>query len=35
VLSSGTHTITIVNTGQHNSASSGINIAIDWSDVTP
>ena len=33
VLSAGTHTLTIVNTGQKNSASSGINIAIDRADV--
>jgi hypothetical protein len=35
VLSSGSHTVTVVNTGQKNSASSGINIAIDRADVTP
>jgi len=33
VLTSGAHTITIVNTGQRNGASSGINIAIDRADV--
>ncbi len=34
VLASGSHTVTIVNTGQRNRASSGINIAIDRADVT-
>jgi hypothetical protein len=33
VLSTGTHTLTIVNTGTKNSASSGTNIAIDRADV--
>ena len=33
MLSTGTHTLTIVNTGQKNSASSGNNIAIDRADV--
>ncbi|HEY1734428.1 MAG TPA: hypothetical protein VGG23_08280, partial [Acidimicrobiales bacterium] len=33
VLPTGTHTLTIVNTGQKNAASSGINIAIDRADV--
>ncbi|GAA2015415.1 RICIN domain-containing protein [Catenulispora yoronensis] len=33
-LAAGAHTITIVNTGNRNSASSGINIAIDRADVT-
>jgi hypothetical protein len=33
MLTTGTHTLTIVNTGQKNSASSGINIAIDRADV--
>jgi hypothetical protein len=33
VLSTGTHTLTIVNTGQKDSASSGYNIAIDRADV--
>ncbi|MEZ0070356.1 hypothetical protein ABIA32_006409 [Streptacidiphilus sp. MAP12-20] len=35
VLAAGSHTLTIVNTGNHNSASTGINIAIDRADVTP
>jgi Carbohydrate esterase 2 N-terminal len=35
VLAAGAHTLTIVNTGQKNSASSGFNIAIDRADVTP
>jgi hypothetical protein len=35
VLASGAHSITIVNTGQHNGASSGINVAIDRADVSP
>jgi len=35
VLAAGSHTLTIVNTGQHNSASTGINIAIDRADVIP
>src|SRR6185437_15852546 len=35
VLSSGSHTLTIVNTGTKNSASSGDNIALDRADVTP
>ncbi|HWG23059.1 hypothetical protein [Actinospica sp.] len=34
VLASGSHTLSIVNTGQKNSASSGTNIAIDRADVT-
>jgi len=34
VLASGAHTVTIVNTGQRNTASSGINIAVDRADVT-
>jgi hypothetical protein len=34
-LTSGAHTITITNTGQRNTASSGNNIAIDRADVTP
>ena len=34
VLSEGSHTLTIVNTGAKNSASSGDNIAIDRADVT-
>jgi hypothetical protein len=34
VLPSGAHTVTIVNTGQRNPASSGINIALDRADVT-
>ena len=33
VLPTGTHTLTIVNTGQKNSASSGYNIAVDRADV--
>jgi len=33
MLPTGTHTLTIVNTGQKNSASSGDNIAIDRADV--
>jgi hypothetical protein len=33
-LASGPHTVTIVNTGNRNAASSGINIAIDRADVT-
>ena len=33
-LASGTHTVTITNTGQRNGSSSGINIAIDRSDGT-
>jgi Effector Associated Constant Component 1 len=33
LLPAGTHTLTIVNTGTHNSASSGINIAIDRVEV--
>ena len=33
-LSSASHTVTIVNTGNRNSASSGINIALDRADVT-
>lgn len=33
-LAAGTHTLTIVNTGQKDAASSGINIAIDRADVT-
>ena len=35
VLSAGSHTLTIVNTGTKNSASSGDNIAVDRADVTP
>ena len=35
VLAEGSHTLTIVNTGQKNSASSGFNIAIDRADITP
>ncbi len=35
VLSRGTHTLTIVNTGQHNTASTGTNVTIDRADVTP
>jgi hypothetical protein len=34
VLGSGAHTVTIVNTGQRNGASSGINIALDRADVS-
>jgi hypothetical protein len=34
VLASGTHTVTITNTGQRNGSSSGNNIAIDRADVT-
>jgi hypothetical protein len=34
VLTSATHTITIVNTGRRNGASSGINIALDRADVS-
>jgi hypothetical protein len=34
VLASSSHTLTIVNTGNKNGASSGINIAIDRADVT-
>jgi hypothetical protein len=34
-LAAGPHTLTIVNTGNRNSASAGINIAIDRADVTP
>jgi hypothetical protein len=34
VLAAGSHTITIVNTGNRNAASSGINIAIDRADIT-
>jgi len=34
VLTSGAHTVTIVNTGNRNGASSGINIAIDRADIT-
>ncbi|MEV6927222.1 hypothetical protein AB0M46_22350 [Dactylosporangium sp. NPDC051485] len=34
VLASGSHTITIVNTGTKNSTSSGINIALDRADIT-
>jgi hypothetical protein len=34
VLACGAHTLTIVNTGQRNSASTGINIAIDRTDIT-
>jgi len=33
-LSTGAHTLTIVNTGQRNAASSGTNIAIDRADIT-
>jgi len=33
-LAAGAHTLTIVNTGQRNPASSGLNIAIDRADVT-
>lgn len=33
-LPAGAHTLTIVNTGQKNSASAGFNIAIDRADVT-
>ncbi len=33
-LASGPHTVTIVNTGQRNAASTGINIALDRADVT-
>ncbi|ACU71524.1 hypothetical protein Caci_2607 [Catenulispora acidiphila DSM 44928] len=33
-LAAGSHTLTIINTGNHNSASTGINIAIDRADVT-
>ena len=35
VLSAGTHSLRIVNTGQRNAASSGINIAVDRVDVSP
>jgi hypothetical protein len=35
VLAAGSHTLTIVNTGTKNGASSGTNIAIDRADVTP
>jgi hypothetical protein len=34
VLAAGPHTLTIVNTGQRNPASTGINIALDRADVT-
>ncbi|NJP46457.1 glycoside hydrolase family protein [Actinacidiphila epipremni] len=34
VLSPGAHTLTLVNTGQRNGASSGNNVAIDRADVT-
>ncbi|GGM15118.1 hypothetical protein ACFFX1_04080 [Dactylosporangium sucinum] len=34
VLSNGAHSLTIVNTGQRNPASSGTNIALDRADVT-
>ena len=34
VLAAGSHTITIVNTGNCNAASSGINIALDRADIT-
>jgi hypothetical protein len=34
VLAPGSHTVTIVNTGTRNAASSGFNIAIDRADVT-
>jgi hypothetical protein len=34
VLASGTHTLTIVNTGQRNGSSSGNNIALDRADIT-
>ncbi|HEV3169764.1 MAG TPA: hypothetical protein VGZ32_05475 [Actinocrinis sp.] len=34
-LADGTHTLTIVNIGNRNSASAGINIALDRADVTP
>jgi hypothetical protein len=34
-LADTSHTLTIVNTGNHDSASAGINIAIDRADVTP
>ncbi|GAA4574987.1 hypothetical protein [Planotetraspora kaengkrachanensis] len=34
VLSSGSHTLTIVNTGQRNSQSGGVNIALDRADVS-
>jgi hypothetical protein len=34
VLTSGPHTLTIVNTGTHNGSSSGFNVAIDRADVT-
>jgi len=33
VLAAGSHTVTFVNTGNRNAASSGINIAIDRADV--
>jgi hypothetical protein len=33
-LASGSHTLTIVNTGNRNGASTGINIAIDRADIT-
>ena len=33
MLATGTHTLTIVNTGQKNAASSGYNIAVDRADV--
>ena len=35
VLAAGTHVLTIVNTGQRDSASAGINIAVDRADITP
>jgi hypothetical protein len=34
VLASATHTITIVNTGRRNGASTGTTIAIDRADVS-
>jgi hypothetical protein len=34
VLASGAHRVTIVNTGKCNGASSGINIAIDYAEVS-
>ena len=34
-LATGSHTLTVINTGNRNNASSGINIAIDRADITP
>jgi hypothetical protein len=33
ILAAGSHTITIINTGNRNFASSGINIALDRTDI--